>query len=57
MDADFDTIYTIGLFVIFMGIIFYVFREKTKKVYDEDAKIPFMDEENIKKDKKGVDAS
>lgn len=57
MDADFDTVYTIVLFVIFIGIIFYVFREKAKKTYDEDAKIPFLDEESIKKDKKGVDES
>lgn len=45
-----NLIYTIILFILFIGIIFYVFGSKRKKQYELDATIPFDNPDEIKKD-------
>lgn len=46
------TIATLFFFVIFCYVIFSVFRKGTKKKFDEYAKIPFDEEEAVKKESK-----
>ncbi|MCW8092365.1 MULTISPECIES: cbb3-type cytochrome oxidase subunit 3 [Alteromonas] len=46
------TIFTLVVFVCFIGVVLWAFSSRNKKKYDEAANLPFADEEQdkIKKD-------
>ena len=40
------SLWVVWLMVLFLGVLFWAFRPKNKKRFEEDAMIPFKDEKN-----------
>ena len=38
--------WVVWLMVLFLGVVFWAFRPKNRKRFEDDARIPFRDEEN-----------
>lgn len=53
-----NSIYTVLVFVIFIGIVFWAYSKKSKKGFDEAANLVFADElEQTKTDQKNRESS
>jgi cytochrome c oxidase cbb3-type subunit 4 len=51
--ATFHSIFTVFLFVLFIGIVVWAYSKKRKQDFDEAARLPFVDEEQKQTDNNG----